>query len=77
MLIGRQSCKHLTLRDGVRDPPQLRGAKKTRIEKSIRVLKSYPAGAVKVDHPFPFGKRRTTVGAGSDFQLRLVILRAT
>jgi hypothetical protein len=37
----------------------------------------YPAGAVQVDLPFPFGKRRMTVTAVPDFQLRPVILRAT
>jgi hypothetical protein len=31
-------------------------------------LDFYPAGAVQVDLPFPFGKRRMTVAAESDFQ---------
>jgi hypothetical protein len=30
--------------------------------------KFYPTGAVQVDLPFPFGKRRMTVAAESDFQ---------
>jgi hypothetical protein len=36
-------------------------------------LKFYPTDAVQVDLPFPFGKRRMTVAAESDFQLRPVI----
>jgi len=41
---------------------------KTRTDFSIRVLKFYPTGAVQVNLPFPFGKRRMTVAAESDFQ---------
>jgi hypothetical protein len=37
------------------------------------LLNYYPAGAVKVDIPFPFGNGRTTVASASDFQLRHVI----
>src|SRR5436309_14171005 len=37
--------------------------------------KFYPTGAVQVNLPFPFGKRRMTVAAESDFQRRHVILR--
>ena len=36
-------------------------------------LKSYPADAVQVDHPFPFSNGRMTVVAASDFQLRPVM----
>jgi len=36
-------------------------------------LKFYPAGAVEVNLPFPFGNGRTTVAGASDFQLRPVM----
>jgi len=36
----------------------------------------YPAGAVQVDLPFPFGKRRMTVAGASDFQSRRAICLA-
>jgi hypothetical protein len=41
-----------------------------RIENSIRAFtqKFYPAGAVQVNLPFPFGKGRMTVAAEADFQ---------
>src|SRR6266849_10668325 len=38
-------------------------------------LDFYPTGAVQANHPFPFGKRRMTVAAESDFQRRPVIFR--
>jgi hypothetical protein len=41
---------------------------KTRIEISIRFLKSYPADAVQADHPFPFSHGWMTVATASDFQ---------
>ena len=52
-------------------PPQQE--KRPDYSKPGRFLEYYPADAVKVDIPFPFGNGRTTVAGASDFQLRHVI----
>jgi hypothetical protein len=45
------------------------GKEKARIdEQSGPSAKFYPTDAVQVNLPFPFGKRRMTVAAESDFQ---------
>jgi hypothetical protein len=70
-LASRASSAALQLRFAQNDKSP---HEKTRIEVSIRVLKSYPADAVQADHPFPFSNGWMTVAAASDFQSRPVIL---
>ena len=60
-------CAEFTLSEQ-RESNGLGSEQKTRTDFSIRVLKFYPTGAVQVNLPFPFGKRRMTVAAESDFQ---------
>jgi hypothetical protein len=50
------------------------GKKKARTITGPGVPNYYPAGAVKVDLPFPSGNGRVTAIGASDFQLRPAIL---
>ena len=52
----------------------LPAAKNARAARGPGHSKFYPAGAVEAVIPSPFGNGRTTVAAGSDFQLRHVII---
>ena len=66
---GRAARASRVIVDVIERISNVAGKKNARIENSTRASpKFYPAGAVQVNLPFPFGKGRMTVVAEADFQ---------
>jgi hypothetical protein len=67
ILVGRRGVSE------DQDHDQEHEQEKARTAFAARASDYYPANAVKVDIPFPFGNGRMTAARASDFQLRHVI----